>query len=241
MDSQLSITNMVSKQKMKPLKFRLMRKTHFDRNREILYCIWITSEFNKVMLCKQNLIFYFCSNLYGTCLSNLLPVNEFKWLDSNEIQSIDWQSIDENANQGYILEVDLRYPEGLHESHAEFPLAPIKRKITFNDLSPLQQRRLIEDKGERKAKSYKSEKLVVTLEDRNNYVVHIKNLKLYLKLGMKLNKVHRVLTFRQSAFIEPYVSYFTRKRQMARNGFEKTIAKLAINAVYGIYNSNINL
>jgi len=73
--------------------------------------------------------------------------------------------------------------------------------------------------------NYKDVKLVSTFLDRKEYVVHFKNLKLYLKLGMKLKKIHRVLKFRQSNFIAPFSEKCTLARQNATTIFEKISKK----------------
>ena len=130
------------------------------------------------------------------------------------------------------MEVDLHYPKQLHKSHENFPLAIEKKQITFDMLSPMQQKQLIEMKGEKRAKSYKSEKLVATLGDKKKYIVHFKTLKLYLELGLKLAKVHRVLSFNQKPFFKPYIDLFTQKRKMAKDNFQKSIFKLFSNSLF---------
>ena len=76
-------------------------------------------------------------------------------------------------------------------------------------------------------------KLVPNLQDKSNYVVHYRNLKLYLSLGMKLKKVHRVLIFKQSKWLNTYVELNTEKRKQAPNDFEKDFFKLMNNSVFG--------
>jgi len=80
---------------------------------------------------------------------------------------------------------------------------------------------------------YKSEKLAATLEDKKFYVVHYMNLNLYLKLGMKLDRIHRVLAFRQKAFLKPYLDYCMQKRINSKTEFEKMLWKLFSNSVFG--------
>ena len=55
-------------------------------------------------------------------------------------------------------------------------------------------KRLMEDLN---LKPLDSAKLLLTLEDKYNYVVHYRNLQFYLEQGMKLKRVHRVLKFKQ--------------------------------------------
>ena len=99
----------------------------------------------------------------------------------------------EDARCGWILEVDLEYPEELHKEHSAYPLAPEKIAVEEEWLSEYQKnlmRRL-------DLTHSRDKKLLLTLRDKDNYVPHYRNLQFYLKHGMKLKKVHRVLEFEQ--------------------------------------------
>ena len=76
-------------------------------------------------------------------------------------------------------------------------------------------------------------KLVPNLGNKTNYVLHYRNLQLYLSLGMKLTKIHRVLKLKQFDWMEEYIDFHTEKRMNAVNSFEKYFFKLMINSVYG--------
>ena len=60
-------------------------------------------------------------------------------------------------------------------------------------------------------------KLIPNLHNKTRYILHYKNLKLYLDLGMKLTKIHRVLTFQQSSWLKEYIDFNTEKRKQAAN------------------------
>ena len=77
------------------------------------------------------------------------------------------------------------------------------------------------------------EKLVPNLYNKNRYVLHYRNLQLYLSLGMRLTKVHRALRFQQSCWMEPYIRLNTELRKKATSGFEKDLFKLMNNSVFG--------
>ena len=97
-------------------------------------------------------------------------------------------SVNEKSLVGYLLEVDFEYPDKLHELHNDYPLAPEKLAVSSDMLSKYCKK--IADKYEIKVGDVK--KLIPNLGNKTNYVVHYKNLQLYLSLGMKLIKIHRV-------------------------------------------------
>ena len=67
--------------------------------------------------------------LCGWALSKKLPVNGFKWLDSNKINEEFIKNYYENEKKGYILEVDVKYPKELHDLHSDLPFLPERMEI----------------------------------------------------------------------------------------------------------------
>ena len=71
------------------------------------------------------------------------------------------------------------------------------------------------------------------LNDKKQYVTHYVNLKLYIRLGMRLTRTHRVLEFDQRPWMKPYIDFNTNRRQQATTDFERDFYKLMNNSVFG--------
>ena len=109
---------------------------------------------------------------------------------------------------GYFLEVDLEYPNELHELHNHYPLAPEKLAVSNNMLSNYCKK--IADKYDIKVGDVK--KLIPNLGNKTKYVLHYRNLQLYLSLKMKLIKIHSALQFKQS-WTKKYIDFNTEKKK----------------------------
>ena len=172
------------------------------------------------------IMYYDANNLYGWAMSEELPYGKFKWISGD---NIDLDNYGKGKEKGLILEVDLEYPSELHKYHSDYPLAPEKMEITEDMLSGYAR-------GIRKVHGSKSvgvRKLVTTLNEKKSYVCHIDNLKLYMKLGMKLVKIRRALEFSHSKWLKEYIQFNTDMRTVAKNDFEKNFFKLMNNSVFG--------
>ena len=78
-------------------------------------------------------------------------------------------------------------------------------------------------------------KIVSKFFDKKQYVIHYENLQLYLRLGLKLKKIHHVLEFNQSQQLKPYIELNTQKRTEAEKSnrkYSKALPKLMNNAIY---------
>ena len=128
------------------------------------------------------------NNLYGWAMSQYLPTGGFRWMTQKQIDKIDLAKYKEDSEKGLIMEVDLEYPEELHNLHNDYPCYPstMLSKYCKN----------ISDKY--KISTGLVHKLIPTLSNKKNYVLHYRNLQLYLSLGLKIDKIHRVLEFKQS-------------------------------------------
>ena len=168
------------------------------------------------------------NNLYGCAMSMPLPISDFRWLSREEIDALDIAALPADSKTGYILEVDLEYPQHLHDLHSDYPLAPERLHVTEEMLSPY-SRHLHDQLDIGRSTS----KLVPNLQHKTGYVIHHRNLQQCVDLGMKLTALHRVLAFSQSAWLEPYIRFNTEQRKRAANPFEKDFFKLMNNAIFG--------
>ena len=107
-------------------------------------------------------------------------VDEFDVMSISECNSIEKSPI------GYFLKVDLEYSDKLHELHNDYPLDPEKLAVSSDMLS--KYCKTIADKFEIKVGDVKQ--IIPNLDNKTDYVVHYRNLKLYLSLGIKLTKIH---------------------------------------------------
>ena len=123
----------------------------------------------------------------------------------------------EDSKKGLILKVDLEYPQELRDLHNNYPLAPEKMKVTKEMLSPYCKS--IREKFN--ISMSQVHKLIPTLNKKEKYVLHYRNLQLYTNQGLKVKKVHRVLELNQLLWVKQYVDFNTQKGTKAKNSFEK--------------------
>ena len=146
---------------------------------------------------SKYIMYFDNNNLYGWAMSQYLPTGNFRWMTDKEINKIDLGKYKVDGKKELILEVDLKYPRELHSLHNDYPVAPEKAKVFNNMLS---------EYCKKIAEKYnisigQVNKLIPTLKDKKEYVLHYRNLQLYLDLGLKIKKVYRVLEFDQSPWL----------------------------------------
>ena len=126
------------------------------------------------------------NNFYGWAMSEYLPYGGIKVLKN--VDAFDVNSISEKSEIKYFSEVDLEYPNELHESHNDYPLAPDKLVVSSDMLAKCCKK--ISDKYGKKVGGVK--KLILNFGNKTTNVLHYRNLQLYLSLAMKLTKTHSV-------------------------------------------------
>ena len=145
------------------------------------------------------------NHLYGWAMPHLLPTSKFKWVDIKPSQI---STLAASKIKGYLLEVNVKYPTDLHDSHNDLPFMCDKMEIN------------------------KVEKLVPNLKDKKNYVIQIQALDQALIHGLVLERIHRAIEFNETDWMKPNIDFNTKLRTAATNDFEKDFFKLINNSVF---------
>ena len=151
-------------------------------------------------------------------MAQKLLVNDFKWAKQEQLSKFNKDFIknyDENSDIGYFLEVDIDYPKELFTLHKDLSFLPESKKVN------------------------KVEKLICGIEDKEKYVIHIRALKQALNCELRLKKVHRIIQFKEKAWLRVYIDMNTELRKNAKNEFEKNFFKLMNNFVFGKTMENV--
>ena len=187
------------------------------------------------------------NNLYGSQMLFDLPTGDYKLENKDFIKRIEkrlrYKEPIYMNERGMFLEVDLEYPKDIHSHHEDFPMAPERYKVTYDQLSPLNQSLYEKMKTNDLVKNYAEEKLIPTFYNRRNYILHIKCLIFYLSHGLILKKIHRIVSFKQKPFLKEYILSLTKLRSeaAAKNlTFFVNVFKLLANSTYGKFAQNPN-
>ena len=157
-----------------------------------------------------------------------LPLNQFELIEDVALETI--LQTDDEGDVGFIVEVDLEYPDALHDEHADYPLIPYhmitNRYLELSDYQTTLRSAL-------SLTSSKSSKLRQTFHPKKNYVVHYRNIKFYVDSGIKVTRVHRAVKFHQSKWLSSYIALNTQKRQEASSKLDQDFYKLMSNSTFG--------
>ena len=150
------------------------------------------------------------NNLYSWTMSiymvgQPLPTGGFRWVSINPNKI---SELSTREDIGYLLEVDVSYPQELHNEHNDLPFMCERMEIN------------------------RVEKLVPNLRDKKNYVIHIQALNQALQHGLILDRIHRVIEFDQLPWLKTYIDFNTHLRTVATNDFEKDFFKFMNNSVF---------
>ena len=224
-----------------PLKLELLT----DPDMVIMFTFAIRGGINQVGQLRYakadgnySLLYLDANNLYGWAMTQYLPIGDFAFANEKDILTVEkrlkrGEYFNENDKTGLLLMVDLDYPEEIQDSHLDLPLAPESLCIRGEWLSDKQR----EYYGNNYVNSIP--KLCTTFFKKEKYCCFLENLQFYLKQGLKLTKIHKIISFRQIKWMEPYIMYNTKLRTNAKNDFEKDFYKLMNNAVFGKTMENV--
>lgn len=130
-------------------------------------------------------------------------------------------NLSDDGENGFIFEVDLEYPQHLHDVHNDYPFCAERQKLSDEAVKIVGL-----DKNNH-------EKLLLTLYDKKNYVIDYRMLKLAIQHGLILKKVHRIMKFKQSCWAKPYIDLNVELRTKATNKFQVELTKLYMNSMFG--------
>ena len=200
----------------------VFEKKYFKANNQFLPG-FNTEEASTFGLCLD------ANNLYGGVMQKeLLPIGSFRFANEVSIRQI--LNVPQDSAISYFVEVDLECARDVHDNNQrDYPLAPVKEIVQDEWLSDFQ----FSLKEQYNIPEAKVPKLLQTLFDKKNYVVHYKLLQLYVQLGLRITKLHRVVQFNQERRLEPYITLNSNMRKNATNKFQQNYYKLMINSLYG--------
>jgi hypothetical protein len=158
-----------------------------------------------------------------------LPTKDFEWNEEKWTEE-KIMKLNNKGSTGYLFSVNLSLNDKYHDHFNNYPLCPESISIKKNNLNEWQQQ------------GYKEstiKKLCLSFDDKINYVVNYRYLKLCLSLGYTLDKVNKVLQYTQTDFLKEYIMMNTQLRTEAKNDFEKDFFKLMNNSVYGKTMENV--
>ena len=153
---------------------------------------------------NKKLLYIDATNLYCHSMSEPLLYDEIQ-LD-RDIKLEDILTTPDDSDIGYFIEVDLIYPDKIKEKTKKIAFTPVKKKLNPDNFSDYMK--------SIKPDTYsQTKKLICDWSDRKKYLVHYRMLKFYNSHGMIVEKVHSVISFKQSMWLERYICFNTQKKQ----------------------------
>ena len=176
---------------------------------------------------RRSIWYIDANNLYGYAMMQNLPYKDFKFITT----TLDTRSgfldailnTPDDSDHGYYIVCDIDYTNECKERTEQLALIPNKRKINDNELGF----------RERDGGKARSAKLILDQNNKTEYMVHYRMLKFYVRMGVKVTKIHRVIKFKQDYMCRDYIQNNTNKRATAKTEGEKDVRKLMNNSLYG--------
>ena len=161
------------------------------------------------------------NNLYGYAMMQKLPYKDFQFTTTTTLDTT--INTPDDSDHGYYIVCGIDYTNECKERTEQLALMPNKRKINDNELGY----------RERDGGKARSENLILDQNNKTEYMVHYRKLKFYVKMGVKVTKIHRVIKFKQDYLCRDYIQSNTNKRATAKTEAEKDVRKLMNNSLYG--------
>ena len=175
-----------------------------------------------------SIIYIDANNLYGRAMFNYpLPEKAFELVTEITLEEI--LQTDDNGEIGFVVEVDLEYPDAIHEKHSDFPIISDKQPIDPLELSEYQTQM----KNALKVSATKTNKLRQTFHPKSHYVTHFRNLKFFVEQGIIVTKIHKAIKFQQSKWLSRYAELNTQRRKEATSKLDQNFFKLMTNSTFG--------
>ena len=179
---------------------------------------------------NKKILYIDANNLYGHSVSQPLSYDKIKFDQNFKLENI--LNTPDDSDIGYFIGADLTYPDNIKKKTKNSPVAPVNKKINpdnYNDyMKAIKPDTYIQNK-----------KLICDWSDKKNYLIHYRMLKFYVRHGMIVDKIHDIISPKQSRWLEQYINFNTQKRNQAVNDFEKDFYKLLNNAFYGKTMENV--
>ena len=191
---------------------------------------------------NRNIWYIDANNLYGYAMMQKLPYKDFEFITTTTLDVI--LNTPDDSDHVYYIVCDIDYTNECKERTEQLALMPNKRKINDNELGYLRSSFTDQERDGVKARSekrlhrsrkllHRSEKLILDQNNKTEYMVHYRMLNFYVKMGVKVTKIHRVIKFKQDYICSDYIQNNTNKRATAKTEAEKDVRKLMNNSLYG--------
>ena len=155
-----------------------------------------TNIITKDKLNNRNIWYIDANNLYGYAMMQKLPYKDFEFITTTTTTTLDAiLNTPDDSDLGYYIVCDIDYTNECKERTEQLALMPNKRKINDNELGY----------RERDGGKARSEKLILDQSNKTEYMVHYRMLKFYVKMGVKVTKIHRVIKFKQDYICRDYI------------------------------------
>ena len=169
----------------------------------------------------KNIWYIDANNLYGYAMMQKLPHKDFEFITTTTLDVI--LNTPDYSDHGYYIVCDINYTNECKERTEQLALMPNKRKINDKELGYRQ----------REKSKARSKKIILDQNNKTEYMVHYRILKFYVKMGVKVTKIYRVIKFKQDYICRDYIQNNTNKRATAKTEAEKDVRKLMNNSLYG--------